>query len=431
MPAYDLRLSSSPQRLPNLGTETFLWAVGNLSSIDSNLDPRLLPLGPVPRPNIEFVRLAVAVYAADRSTLRRGGGSNWSQREITVTVPVWDPARWQPHADELAGILGFLSGDQWELRFRREPGPAATEDRATVERIDRAVLLSGGADSLTGAILSRTDLREEPYALVSHFSWSNLAPIQVALARDVEASVAGGPQRHVQIRLRRHATQPGSGVAFPDEFSSRSRSLLFIALGLAVASVDAVSLWVPENGFTSLNPPLSPERRGSLSTRTTHPRFIEELSRVLTGLGAHAALENPFFSSTKGEMFAELAAQLGKDVASGILSKSHSCAHTGGRASRFPATAQCGVCYGCLVRRAAFIAAGIEDKTGYILEGPASDARDRYLARKSAVPAVRYFVERGVSIADVAALSLPASVSAAAVLDICNRAANELRAVCG
>lgn len=184
------------------------------------------------------------------------------------------------------------------------------------------------------------------------------------------------------------------GTAYATEPSSRSRSLLFLALGLAVASVDSVPLWIPENGFASLNPPLGPERRGSLSTRTTHPAFLDGLSGVLAAVGAHGLIENPFADSTKGEMFRRAAELVGDAAAATLLSSTNSCAHTGQRAFGISRATACGVCFGCVVRRASFRAAGLPDATTYT-EAGGNAKLQAWLDANSVEPAVRSFVSRG------------------------------------
>lgn len=61
---------------------------------------------------------------------------------------------------------------------------------------------------------------------------------------------------------------------------------LFTALGAAAAasSRGAGVLEVPENGYTSINLPLHPNRAGALSTRSTHPETFRRLSLLLTRL---------------------------------------------------------------------------------------------------------------------------------------------------
>jgi hypothetical protein len=252
----------------------------------------------------------------------------------------------------------------------------------------------------------------------------NLAPVQRGVAASAEKLMPGPSQVHLQIGLRR-TTEQIDGTPFTNEPSSRSRSLLFLGLGLAAASIDGVPLWIPENGFASLNPPLDPNRRGSLSTRTTHPAFLEGLGNVLRAVGAHASIENPFTSLTKGEMFRTAAELVGSEKAAAFLSATHSCGLTGQRAFGFPVTRQCGVCFGCVVRRASFEAAGLRDTTDYIPAGM-STKLDQWLARNSVERAMRGFVRRGLRSRDLVTMSLPATYSTRGAIDLCRRACAEL-----
>ena len=72
---------------------------------------------------------------------------------------------------------------------------------------------------------------------------------------------------------------------------------------LVVQVLRGKRLVIPENGFMSLNPPLLPERRGALSTRTTHPSFLAQLREVLDVVGIDVELDVPFAALTKGETF--------------------------------------------------------------------------------------------------------------------------------
>ena len=88
----------------------------------------------------------------------------------------------------------------------------------------------------------------------------------------------------------------------------RSRSLLYLALGLAAAAGfgAATPLIIPENGWISLNPPLTANRLGSCSTRTTHPYFLEQLTGLWRAAGLANPLVNPYQGLTKGEIGAGL-----------------------------------------------------------------------------------------------------------------------------
>lgn len=424
MPPFALRLVAPASVSREEAKSSFYWLTGAQSSFTTSLGPSLGTLGPVPLLSVDLVRLAVTVYAADRSTHRAARGSDWNQRSIELEIPVSDAAAWASVASDLEGVIGFLTGDRWTLKFNENPAPPETVAlRTTASK--RVVLLSGGADSAIGALVSRSDLADdEQHTLLSHFSASTLAPIQRNIAARVADLVPGPQQQHLQIHFSRNQRRL-DGTKYATEPSSRSRSLLFLALGLAVAAVDDAPLWIPENGFASLNPPLGPDRRGSLSTRTTHPAFLAGLSAALAKIGAHGAVENPFADSTKGEMFARAAAIIDADNAAELLSASNSCAHTGQRAFGISPAMACGVCFGCVVRRASFNASGVSDSTTYITAG-SNDGLRAWLDSISVEAAARSFIARGVRQRDLIALSLPNSYPLAQALDLCRRGTREL-----
>lgn len=426
MPDFSLRLSvpSSPKAADL--RQSFYWTAEGPSSFASPYGPRLGSLGPVQRENVDFVRLALLVYAADRTTPRSGGGSDWSQRDFHLRVPVREPWTWLGLKAELEQLLAFLSGDAWNLDFyAARPASETVADQLPIASPKRVVLVSGGADSAIGGLFSRSELADdEGHLLVSHVGLTNLAPIQRDVGERAEALIPGPGQAHLQMGVRRLGKQI-DGTSFTSEPSSRSRSLLFLSLGLAAASIDAVPLWIPENGFASLNPPLDPNRRGSLSTRTTHPAFLEGLSNILRAVGAHGEIHNPFAALTKGEMFARASDLVGSAQAATFLSATHSCGLTGQRAFGLPVTKQCGVCFGCVVRRASFHASGLTDTTDYISRGQRANV-DRWLDANSVERSMRGFLRRGVRERDLVTMSLPASYSTAAARDLCQRASAEL-----
>lgn len=389
------------------------------------LGPRLGALGPVTEPNVDLVRLAVMVYAADRSTLRKVGATNWSRRDLSIEVPMSDPSRWEPVRTRLQSLLGFLSGDTWTLTLRRARPPKEAVRGNPVAGAKRVVLLSGGADSAVGALFSRHDLGEAPHVLVSHVGLTSLAPVQVDIARRIGGLLPGSAQLHQQIHFSRHTTQ-FDGTSFRDEASTRTRSFLFLAFGLAIASMEALPLWIPENGFASLNLPLTADQRGSLSTRTTHPLFLEQLATLITAAGAYGTIENPLAGMTKGEMFTRVAELVGADAASGLLSATHSCGHTGHRSFKISPLQHCGVCFGCLLRRASFLASQVKDQTEYLSDRTA-DRPNAYLRSKSMESPLRAFLLRGLRPSDLGSLTLPPGYTTAAARNICERAMAELR----
>jgi hypothetical protein len=142
----------------------------------------------------------------------------------------------------------------------------------------------------------------------------------------------------------------------------RSRSLLFVALGIAAADYlgAGTPLLIPENGTIALNVPLTPSRRGSCSTRTAHPFYLDRLQEWISGVGLNHAIVNPLIGKTKGE--AVLECRNGA-LLNEVFRKSVSCAKTGHVVTWINRSANgCGRCMPCIYRRAALHVAGLDDE---------------------------------------------------------------------
>jgi 7-cyano-7-deazaguanine synthase in queuosine biosynthesis len=408
-----------------LGTDTFAWrGRSDESSFHTNLDPELRIFGDVPLPHRDLVTFATGVFLADRTVTRP---KDW-RRAIELEIPVYDVAGWEGCASHCAETLEILSSDSWQLTFTQQPDPKELTVAKHPE-VDRVLLFSGGADSLCGAIRSLAD--GERLLLVSHWDWAGHSAVQQRLAGRLAARFPKQVKLR-RIHLARRSTQIGGG-AFRDEATRRARSLLFLSLGLADASVEPVApLWVAENGYAAINPPLAGERRGALSTRTTHPLVLRRVRDAVHSLGGRAEFENPFASLTKGEMYSDAAAALGKENAEKILAMSHSCSHIRyAQGTGYPPETQCGVCFGCLVRRAAFHAADMTDATTYLHKAIPMAKQPHHLraTAESEIRTVRYAGQRGIDVADILSIGLPDDVVIDDAVSVSRRGLAELAAV--
>jgi len=422
MSKHTLNLSLSARATERLATSDFLWRpIGEPSSFHTTLSPSAEELGRLPEANVELLRLATLAYLVDRTAKRP---RQWA-RELELVVPVFDPDRWRPVADQVSGALELLTGDDWEVAFEAKRSPGRRAVQREIKPVERVSLFSGGGDSLCGLLISLSD-GVVPH-LVSHWDWPIIGGVQNRVIKALGDELSVQPTRDV-VRIGRKSKQVGSGTKFPQEGTSRSRSILFIALGMAAAAVREAELWVPENGFASLNLPLAPERRAALSTRTTHPRLLDELQSITNAVGIKATLVNPFESLTKGDIFRRVVEIYGEDTATIILSSSHSCVRSGANYAGFDPGMHCGVCFGCLIRRAAFIAAGLDDDTRYIeVELRSSAQRRKWMKnRRQDVAAIEYRTRRPYALADVLAASLPGRVDPSDALALAQSGAAEL-----
>jgi hypothetical protein len=232
--------------------------------------------------------------------------------------------------------------------------------------VDAVCLLSGGLDSFIGAaeaLAAGTKL-----ALVSHNAKGHdrfSSPAQKELVKGLAGRFGADRLRHVRFRLN---PPPPDGQVTGKENTQRSRSILFIGLGILVASClrPDTPLLIPENGFISLNVPLTSARLGSYSTRTTHPYTLDLLRSVLAGLGIETPLVNPYRFLTKGQMVEQLYGAEAELVRTLGPEKTNSCAHPN-EMKYDPTRPQphCGYCVPCIIRRAALDVVGLDSPQQY------------------------------------------------------------------
>lgn len=304
----------------------------------------------------DLLRVAITVYCADMLISREYAVDGWA-RHISVHLPVAFMPIWLRAKPLLIEMLGFLSGDHWEFSFRDLSTPWRENRRVMDNRPDVVSLFSGGIDSLVGAI----DLLSEgkKLVLVSHYGVGSIGKSQGNVLERLKEEYED------QITALRCFVLPPiirrQGSSRRNENTTRTRSFLFLALGIAVADAigEAVPLSVAENGFVSLNVPLTLARLGSHSTRTTHPYYISLFRRVLETLDLDHPLSLDYRFKTKGQMLAQCKNQT---LLRRALPHSVSCAHPDNRRhERRRPGGHCGYCFPCIIRQAAAFASGMPD----------------------------------------------------------------------
>lgn len=315
-------------------------------------------IGKVPDCVTSFLLLSAMVYTIDRSVHReRYSEDGWSRLfDVDFILPAAEI--YMANKAQIEGLLSYLTGDYWTCSFTSVPlvGIPQWNESHYLDDVKQVNLFSGGMDSLIGAIDSMERVEDGTIFFASHNDGS-----------------MGGPKVD-QDRLLRHFRRDyarkfktfGSPVRIEPDSSQdstcRSRSLMFIAIAMQVAAYRNVDIVIPENGSVSLNYPLSPSRRASCSTRTTHPVMLMKLRNLLASMGLQVRITNPYEFMTKGEMVSTCANQA---YLLNVLSASNSC---GKRARKqfFKDNRQathCGRCMPCMYRKAALV--GYQDRTVY------------------------------------------------------------------
>jgi len=309
---------------------------------------------------VDFFVFSASIYFLDRSKDREDAPDGWT-RDFELSIPVSDPSRWSRSSTRVENLLSFLTGDRWKLEFtNRETSVFDEEGEDTsLSNFKAASLYSGGLDSFTGVVDWLEQNNGDSLVLVGH--------------RDPKISGPKGDQedswKHIKS-VYNGRTRPlfvGLGPDNSEDTNLRSRSLMFIGLGVCVASkiYDTAPLLIPENGTIALNPPLTPSRSGSCSTRTAHPHYLSEVNDLLEEIGISNSIINPLSEKTKGEVLSQCE---NSSFIRGSIHDTNSCAKRGHRNHwKRRSAKQCGHCVACIYRRAALHKIG-EDVEVYGLD---------------------------------------------------------------
>jgi 7-cyano-7-deazaguanine synthase in queuosine biosynthesis len=316
----------------------------------------------VPDVLTDLLEIAAYVYCADQFTKRgtdlmRDMGADW-RRNFAFRIPVRQPAIWSsaPVVDALTDTLSFLSEDEYRFEFVPYSNPPSIQpylefgepSSARGFRPDEIVLFSGGLDSFAGAVEQLIG-EGRSVALVSHQSSTMVASRQTTLVDALRQRTRACQLFHVPVVVNKNHER---GC----EYTQRSRSFLFAALGAVVAALfGRKRILFFENGIVSLNFPTAEHVLGARATRTTHPRVLEGFSRLFSNiLDDTIAVENPYFWKTKSEVVRMIA----DHGCTELIGETFSCTRvrTATRIGR-----HCGVCSQCVDRRFGILGAGLEE----------------------------------------------------------------------
>ena len=313
--------------------------------------------GKIPSITYSLLYLSAIVYAIDRSVDRHKYSVDGWSREFDVDIKVPEYDKLHPLENKINAMLSFLTGDYWNCHFIDTASITYGQYEATnyFDGITQVNLFSGGMDSLIGAIDYMTVNPTGKLFLASQYDSSMPGPMsdQDALRKLFEKKYSG-----------KFCTMPAVLICpgLSNDLSSRSRSLMFLSIAMVVASFAGCKIVVPENGSVSLNYPLSPSRRASCSTRTTHPVFMKAYRKIVSDLGLDVEIENPYEKMTKGEMVRNCS---DKAYLLSIVAESNSCGKRNMHQYMYDnhRATHCGHCMPCMYRKASMI--GEHDATSY------------------------------------------------------------------
>lgn len=243
-------------------------------------------------------------------------------------------------------LLIFILAEDIDVEFRSVANYQTSFDIPPIERIvSNVCLFSGGTDSYSGVLVTQQSLGDIEAAFCAHADQAKTIHIVDNLERKILR------QKGIEIVKVRVPSIEAKGYA-------QLRGFLYILAATSVAyKLRSERIVVTECGPTMYQPRFSPL---DSITMTTNPFVVQTAAKIASLLlQRELKVITPFEDLTKAEVIAICPQKEG-------LKFTHSCI-----SQRFGT--HDGTCYGCVIRRLATIAVGVEDVT--YRKNPISDPR--------------------------------------------------------
>ena len=301
----------------------------NISAIDDDL-------GELTQEEEDFLNLIRLLFASERESDTRDGII------LTFHTPIKD--YWKNRKQNIEKIFEFLTGRRINIELIQK-GKSKIVEPKRIEKVDEICLLSGGIDSLAGAIKLIKDGKK-------------IACVYVSSAGHVKKSVDAVDEYLKQIGNGRYRLYSVSNklenIYDKGDKVLQTRALVYLSIALIYARRSgAKKIAIPESGPTMINIPINDSVK---PTRTVHPDFLESLKLFFNSLFDDYRVEgiySPLGNMTKVDAIHEI---IIKNRAENIIPQTTSC-------FKMRTSTSCGKCYGCVTRRLSCIFAGIEDCT--------------------------------------------------------------------
>lgn len=314
--------------------------------------------------------ISLSIFAIDKRVSRWNTDDKWT-REFSVSIPVINYEKWIKTIELWNETLSFLTGDKWDVNFRQTTKRYGDYSRKVKNRINIkdctcVSLFSGGLDSFCGAIKLVSE--GESVCFVGHNEYPKLAHKQEQLKNNMKNKYPNQQIEFLGFTANSRAPYRNEELLEGSENTSRGRSLLFLSIAVSIAGIigDSIPVHIPENGFIGLNIPLTNNRKGTCSTRTTHPFFIRKYNEILESVSINNHINNFFAYKTKREivdMVKENA--VFKQGVGMTISCSHPCLPRWNKSGDKEYPRNCGYCYPCLIRKSSLLGVNVHEKYSY------------------------------------------------------------------
>lgn len=300
---------------------------------------------------LDLYDIFVSICYHDFFTIRDENVDNSSKLKITVPVNYYDELeKVIPIICEL--IAYMTNGEKWSICIEKSIIPKKIDTgrlELQTEKFENICLLSGGLDAFSGALNEKDNK--------TLFVTTETNPTEVINARFIYDHVLNESQNeHVVVKKKE--------LNYESHYTQRTRTLFFLSNALIYADYFKISeIKMYENGIMSLNPKFYFRR---IVTKTTHPKTIYLINKILNELNINIKIINPYMYLTKSEVLSRIPKKyIGYIKNTKTCSKNHGIQALSNRAK---GETHCGLCTACILRQISILNSNlIENDAHYML----------------------------------------------------------------
>lgn len=283
----------------------------------------------------------------------------WS-REFHIKLGTRDPSLWASSQVKtcLEDLLDWLTEDSWDLSFGKveqlypEQPPLFPSDPTN----DLIVLYSGGLDSLAGTV-SLLEAYPARTLILTSATYDSLRKLIIRQVQELRNTFGVQRVQHGMIPFELIDSDPKK-----EEYTQRTRGFRFLSCGVAEAVAhNATEIAICENGVGALNLPMNLRQLGAQHTRSTHPKTLQLMAKLLEAIGyPHLRFRLPHMFNTKGELCTNLKNKRLGHLSMMTISCDSFPLHISSEVGE--SALHCGTCTSCLLRRVSLCTAQIWNK---------------------------------------------------------------------
>lgn len=257
-------------------------------------------------------------------------------RKLKITVPIYNYDKIKKIIPDLYELVKYMTnGENWDIQIVKNEGVKKIDtgrlDLQT-KKYNNVCLLSGGLDAFSGALA-------EKYNKTLYITTKT---------NDTEIINAEYVYKEFLMNdMNSHIIIDKYNLSKDTHYTQRTRTLFFLANAFIFADYFKISeIKMYENGIMSLNPKFYFRR---VVTKTTHPKTIYLINKILNELNINIRIVNPYMYLTKSEVLNKIPDEYKKEIKNTkTCSKNHGIQALSNRKS---GETHCGLCTACILRQ--------------------------------------------------------------------------------